>query len=348
MYPIVEHKAIETGRASIACFGELLLRFSPDSHGDWIKNHCLPVFIGGAELNVASALALWGSDAEYITALPGNTVGKQLAEAVNHRRVGAGRIQFAEGRAGLYYLPVGGELKSETVIYDRDGSAFALLQPGSLNWQQLLQGINWLHITAISPALNENIAIICKEALSTAKSMGIITSIDLNYRQKLWQYGKQPAEIIPGLAEECDVIMGNVWSAETMLNIPVQLKEEDKKQVEKCVEQAKLTSKKIFELFPNCKLTANTYRFTEGEKVDYYAVLSTRENSYVSKQFSSPQTVDKAGSGDCFMAGLIYSLDNNYSLKEVLDFAAAAAFGKLHIKGDNTTQTVQEIKSLLH
>ena len=43
----------------VFCFGEILLRMSPDIKGEWIKNSAMPVHIGGAELNVANALAKW-------------------------------------------------------------------------------------------------------------------------------------------------------------------------------------------------------------------------------------------------------------------------------------------------
>jgi 2-dehydro-3-deoxygluconokinase len=89
---------------------------------------------------------------------------------------------------------------------------------------------------------------------------------------------------------------------------------------------------------------ANTFRFTEEEKVIYYAVLSTRQRTYFSKIFSAGATIDKAGSGDCFMGGLIFSLINNFDLQDSVHFAAAAAFGKLQVRGDNTSQTVEQIK----
>ena len=45
------------GLGTICCFGEVLLRFSPQFNGEWIKHTNMPVFVGGAELNVANALA---------------------------------------------------------------------------------------------------------------------------------------------------------------------------------------------------------------------------------------------------------------------------------------------------
>lgn len=67
------------------CFGELLLRFSPSANGDWLLNNTAPAFVGGAEANVATALALWNQQVGYCTALPDNFLSKQLAEYLNKK-----------------------------------------------------------------------------------------------------------------------------------------------------------------------------------------------------------------------------------------------------------------------
>ena len=43
----------------VLCFGELLLRLAPDATGKWIKENALDTYLGGAELNTATALAKW-------------------------------------------------------------------------------------------------------------------------------------------------------------------------------------------------------------------------------------------------------------------------------------------------
>jgi 2-dehydro-3-deoxygluconokinase len=54
----------------VFCFGELLLRMSPSLNREWIQKSSMPVYIGGAELNVAYALACWKVPVKYCTALP--------------------------------------------------------------------------------------------------------------------------------------------------------------------------------------------------------------------------------------------------------------------------------------
>lgn len=329
----------------ILCFGEILLRLSPDTEGAWLTSNSMPVHIGGAELNVATALATWKLPSAYCTAFPDNYLAKQLTGYLEQKNIDTSAIQLCGNRIGLYYLPQGLDVKNAGVIYDRAASSFAELQTGTIDWDQVLDGVDWFHFSAIGPALSQSAADVCKEALRAARSKKITISLDLNYRAKLWQYGKKPSDIIPPLAQYCDLIMGNVWAAETMLGIPVNpdLKSIDSKEV--YLQQARSTSEEITRLFPSCSSVANTFRFDHTGMIQYYTALYTGEQLYVSKEYSTASVIDKVGSGDCFMAGLIYGHVKGWDAQQVIEFATAAAFKKLFIKGDATTSSVEEIRS---
>jgi len=328
--------------SKVLCFGELLMRLSPQLGGEWIRQNSMPVFIGGAELNAATALAKWNIPVSYCTALPDHYFSKEIIDFVNAKGIETNKIQFSGNRIGTYYLPQGADLKNAGVIYDRAYSSFWELQPGQINWDEVLQDVSWFHFSAISPALNETVASVCLEVVKAASKKGITVSVDLNYRAKLWQYGKQPGDIMPQLVEYCDVVMGNVWAEEKMLNIPVAENLADEKEA--YLEQSLTTSKKIKEQFPKCRQVANTFRFDAGEGVKYYATLYDGEKLYIATEQHTTHIVDKVGSGDTFMAGLIYGNYHNHAPQEIIEFSAAAAFNKLFIKGDATTSTVEEIK----
>ena len=201
---------------TIFCFGELLLRFSPELGGKWLKQSRMPVYIGGAELNTATALAKWNVPVAYCTVLPDNYLSKEICDELSKRNINTDQVIFSGNRIGSYYLPQGSDLKNAGVIYDRAHSSFSELQPGQIDWDAVLNNVSWFHFSAISPALNQNIAAVCKEALEVASKKKITISVDLNYRSKLWQYGKKPKEIMQALVEHCDVIMGNIWSADDL------------------------------------------------------------------------------------------------------------------------------------
>jgi len=330
----------------IACFGELLLRFSPQMQGQWLEECVMPVYVGGAELNVAIALASWDQPVKFITAVPRNTLTSEIINGAHQKKIDTSGIHFSGNRIGLYYLPQGADLKNAGVIYDRLHSSFSELEPGQLDWETILTGVSWFHLSAINPALNKNLAMVCKEALEVAERKNIFISIDLNYREKLWQYGKTPLDIMPELVQHCNLVMGNIWAAEKMLGISHSMGDGADKL--NYVEQSEKTSREIIKNFSRCEQVANTFRFNKNEGIDYYATLFQDNQLYVSEEKHVAKVVDRVGSGDCFMAGLIYGNNLSYSPQQTIDFAVLAAVSKLNIKGDATTLSVSAIKNLMH
>jgi 2-dehydro-3-deoxygluconokinase len=325
----------------ILCFGELMLRLSPELGGKWISEEAITTHIGGAELNVATALANWNTPVKYCTALPDNYLSREICEELERKNIDTSAINYSGSRIGLYYLPKGAELKSAGVIYDRSYSSFGELKPGMINWDDALKDCSWFHFTAISPALNENAVAVCKEALQAASAKKITISLDLNYRARLWQYGKKPVHVMPELASYCNVIMGNVWAAETLLGISGSMKESAGKTKEELIDAAGKSMLQIHKQYPQVVTIAYTFRLEQ----EYFAVLQHGPEMAISKTHSINNVVDKAGSGDCFMGGLIYGFLNNFSPGETINFAASAAVGKLYEKGDSTKQTVEQVKA---
>jgi 2-dehydro-3-deoxygluconokinase len=330
----------------IFCFGELLLRISPAANED-MANKPMLVYVGGAEANVATALAGWNVPVKYCTVLPDNFMSKHMIQYLEFKGIYTSSILLAGKRIGLYYLERGADLKG-SMAYDRENSSFSELKRGMINWDKVLQDVSWFDFSAISPALNANVADVCLEALEVASKKNITISVDLNYRSRLWKYGKEPIEVMPQLVEYCDVVMGNIWSSHTLLGTAIDEHIHDKKSKQVYIDHAETTSREIMQKFPKCKVVANTFRFdSPTNDLLYYTTLFTEGKQYVSPEFTTQCVVDRSGSGDCFMAGLIYGLSKKHDPQEVLNYAAAAAFGKLQEFGDATGQdalTVSQIK----
>jgi 2-dehydro-3-deoxygluconokinase len=322
----------------VFCFGEILLRMSPVLGGQWLADAQMPVYVGGAEANVASALARWGLPVVYGTAMPDHYLSREIENYLQGLGVRPS-VVWTGARLGTYYLPQGSDLQHAGVIYDRAYSSFAGLEPGMIDWDTVLKGITWFHFSAISPALTAPVAEVCREALEVATRLGITISVDLNYRAKLWQYGASPTEVMPDLVSNCDVVMGNLWAAESLLGIPVDPFVHASASY---LEHARITSEEIMRRFPRCRYVANTFRF-ELEGLKYFASLAGKDSMSVSREYFTPTVVDKVGSGDCFMGGLIFGLCQGWTPGNVIEFAAAAAFGKLQELGDSTRQTVAQI-----
>jgi 2-dehydro-3-deoxygluconokinase len=333
----------------VLSFGELLLRICPDAGGGWLKENSLPFYVGGAEANVATALALWGIPSAYFSAVPDNLLARQLAGYLEEKGVDMSRVLYQGERLGLYFLPKGKDVKNAGVIYDRGHSSFSALKPGEIDWDAVLSDVGWLHFSAISPALNQPVAEVCGEMLrAAAEKKGITISVDLNYRPKLWQYGVAPTAVMPALVQYCDLVMGNLWAAEKMLGIPVDSSLTGTDRKEDYLEHARRSSEAILAAFPRVKQVAKTFRFDRGEGgIQYYTAFYGDGKLYASREYFSDKILDKVGSGDCFMAGLIRGLYTGQSVADTLEFATAAAFQKLFIPSDATDQRETDIQKFM-
>jgi 2-dehydro-3-deoxygluconokinase len=323
----------------ILCFGETLLRLIPQLNGQWIEQAMLKTYIGGAELNTAFALAKWKQNVAYATALPDHYLADEIVQYLAQHNIDVSRVQRREGRIGTYFLPQGSDVKTSGVIYDRMHSSFAQLTLEELNFEEILDGVHWLHISAICPALHRGAAEISLELLRQAKQRGITTSIDFNYRHKLWQWGALPTEIMPALTTYCDVLMGNLWAVQSLLGIETQLENNAETDPAKLLEAAGKSMTALHKLYPNVQTIAYTFRFEET----YFGVLQHNQERATSEIYPIRQIVDKVGSGDTFMAALILGIKNGWDAKDIIAFCARAAVQKLGETGDHTQAELQEI-----
>lgn len=332
-------------KSKVLCFGELLLRISPAA-GNAVEKQPMMLYVGGAEANVATALAGWNVPVKYCTVLPENFMSRHMMHYLEYKGIYTSSVLFSGKRIGLYYLERGADLKG-SMVYDREGSAFSELKPGMIDWDRVLADVSWFNFSAISPALNQNVADVCLEALKAAAKKGITISVDLNYRSRLWKYGKLPVDIMPALVEHCSLVMGNIWSANTLLGTDVDANIHDRKSKQAYLDHAAKTSEEIIKRFPNCKSVANTFRFDSNQNdILYYTALYHNNAHYASPEFTCQGVADRSGSGDCFMGGLIYGFYNQHEPQDILNYATAAAFGKLQEFGDATEQNVLSVSQI--
>lgn len=323
----------------IVTFGEILLRLSPNLGGLWQQTQQTPMYLGGAELNVARALSLWGFPTRYVSRLPENAMSTAIRALLEAEHLDLSALATGGARIGQYWLPQGTDIKSGGVIYDRLHSSFGTWVPEEIDWDLVFQDASWFHFSAITPALSPAMARLCAVAAQEATDRGVPQSVDLNYRATLWQYGVAPIDVMPEIARGCQVIMGNLWAAHRLLGAPIP----PEGGTDFTAYQAQ-TNAFIFDTFPTCQHIAHTYRFDTSEGgIRYHATLSDRLSGAESPVFHRSTVADRVGSGDCFMAGLIAGLSSGWSMAETVSFSATAAIGKLGELGDATQQSMEQI-----
>lgn len=331
----------------IATFGEIMIRLATPEYERFGQANQLGFTFGGGEANVAVSLANYGLPVKFITRLPHNDLAISALKELKGLGVDTSDIVFGGERMGIYFLEKGAVNRASKVIYDRSHSAISEIQPGMINWEKVLSDVDWFHWTGITPAISEGAANVCAEAIEAASSKGIMVSTDLNYRKKLWNYGKNAQEVMPGLVERCDVILGNEEDAAMSLGIQPDGVDVTAGHVD--ADAYLSVSKKIMKQFPRCKKVITTLRGSVNANHNTWSgVLYDGKTLFKAPDYQITHIVDRVGGGDSFMGGLIYGL---LSYKDddqrALDFAVAASCLKHTISGDYNRVTVDEVEKLM-
>lgn len=320
----------------VLSFGEILIR--QQSLGDTFfdkKNNRLEIFPGGSEANVAASLTQMGDHVAYCSAFPQNALSDEILNILGDLGVETTKAVHTGDRLGSYILMSANGLSKGEVIYDRKYSSFSQLTVADVDIDKLFDGVSWLHWTALTPALNQNMSDLMLLLLKEASKRDITISVDLNYRNRLWQYGKEPLDIMPQLVSYCDVIMGNIWAANKMLGTAVDEYFDRNTTRETYIAAAEQSAKEIFQKHQKCKHVAYTFRFMDSPNHNlFYGTYHTPTENVSSKVMETFEVLDRIGSGDAFMAGYIHALINNMTAQEVVDTATGAGYHKLFVKGD--------------
>jgi len=332
----------------VVTFGEIMLRLAPPGFLRFSQTDSFDVIYGGGESNVAVSLANYGIPVDFVTRLPNNDIGKCALMEMRKRGVGTDHILFGGDRLGIYFLETGAVSRGSKVVYDRDHSSICTIEKGMVDWEEVFQGAGWFHWTGITPAISQGAADVCLEAIQAASELGITVSTDLNYRKKLWNYGKTPGEIMPDLVSGCDVILGNEEDAEKHFNIHPD--EVDVTKGESMDAQAYISvCKKLMERFPKAKKVIVTLRGSISASHNTWSgVLYNGKDFFNAATYQITHIVDRVGGGDSFMGGLIYGLLNYPDDdQKALDYAVAASCLKHTIYGDANQVTIDEVEKLM-
>lgn len=326
----------------VVTFGEIMLRLSTERHLRFEQAKAFTASYGGGEFNVAVSLANYGVDAEFVTRIPENEIGICALKEMRKMNVESKNIIFGGDRLGIYYLETGAGTRGSNVVYDRAHSSMATIEKGSIDWEKVLEGATWFHWSGITPAISESAAEACLEAVKVAHKLGLTISCDLNYRSKLWQYGKTPSEVMPEILHYSNVILGDIDTAYFMLGIPkVNPNYQDTKSLPALYN-------KLFELCPNLKIAATTLRYSVSASHQRIGgILFDGKSIYDAAVKEVTPVVDRVGSGDAFMGGLIYGLEFQNNNQRALDFAVAACCLKHTIAGDYNLVTLKEVENML-
>lgn len=315
----------------VITFGEAMIRLSPPNFRRFEQAKSLDLQVGGAELNTAVAVSRLGHSASWISRLPDNPLGRLVTNHAREAGVDTSHVMYSKDeRLGLYFLEFGAAPRASSVIYDRKGSAIAAVQPGMVPWAKVFAGSKWFHVTGITPALSASSAAATREAMMAAKAAGVITSMDLNYRVKLWTT-TEAGNCLSDLMQYCDVLITTEEDVEKVFGITGSNYEE---VAAKVADKFKLDIVAIT-LRENPLVWRNTWTGMAYQKDKVY-----KTRTY------EVEIVDRLGAGDSFAAGLIHGLLGG-DVQNALDWGVATSAIKHSIPGDFAWVRPEEVEALL-
>ncbi|MFA9188161.1 sugar kinase [Flavobacterium sp. FBOR7N2.3] len=327
----------------VVTFGEILLRLSTERHLRFAQADSYKATYGGGEFNVAVSLVNYGMKAEFVTKIPDNELGNCAIHEMRKLDVDCKNVMKGGDRLGIYFLETGTSTRASNVIYDRANSSMSTLKKGEFDWKEILKDATWFHWSGITPALSETAAEACLEAIKVAHELGLTISTDLNYRSKLWNYGKQPKDVMPEMLKYSNIILGDIDTANFMLGLDKVDPDYQKPETLPAVYDT------VFKLCPELKFMATTLRYSVSASHQRIGgILYDGKEIFKAAVQDVTPVVDRVGSGDAFMGGLIYGLNEEPLDKErALNFAVAACCLKHTIFGDYNLITKNEIEKLL-
>lgn len=331
--------------AKFITFGEIMLRLKPPGHERFFQSPVFEATFGGGEANVAVALANYGLEAAFVSALPDNDIGESAIRELRSFGVDTTRIRRSGDRVGIYYLETGANQRASKVVYDRAASSICECGVGDFDWDDIFEGAKWFHITGITPALSQSAADLSLESVKAARERGITVSCDFNFRGKLWNYGKSAPEVMNELVKYVDVGIANEEDCQKSLGISAGV---DVESGELEIEKYEALSTRVLEEFPGMSVIAITLRESRSADINgWSACLRDKSGFYLSRQYEIKDIIDRVGGGDSFASALIYALNAYEDRNQSLNFAVAASCLKHSISGDFNRVSVPEVEKLM-
>ncbi len=312
---------------TVTCFGELLLRLTPPGAQLMVQADILDLVPGGAEANVAAALASLGHDVRFAGLVADNVLGERAIAALRTAGADTRFIARAPGRMGLYFMEAGAGLRPSSITYDRAGSAFALAKPDAMDFTGALSGAQLLHSGGITPALGPNGVALAMAAHAAAKALGVPICFDGNYRAQLWAaWDSNPAQMLRDLVADATILIGNHRDISLLLGKDFSGDGADRRRE---------AAEAAFAAFPKLDLIASTARhLVTSDHHRISARIDARSSWHQTDEIDVTGIVDRIGTGDAFAAGILHQWLKGGDLGQMAESGLAMNALKHSIPGD--------------
>lgn len=322
----------------VVTLGEIMLRLSTETGIRLSGAHHFQAHYGGGEANVGISLANFAHEVYFASKVPDNALGHAVKRHLNSYGVSTKHLLFGGDRLGTYYMEAGVGERAASIIYDRAYSSFAEMTTLEWDMETLLEEVDILHLSGITPALSKSWKALVMRCIQIAKNHEVKISFDINYRGKLWSQ-KEAGETIRQILPYVDFCSAGKMDALYLLGMKEYKGNEDElidyyQQMQKA--------------YPNIQLFYSTKRTVHSASAHtLVGTLWMNEQYYESCVHVMDPIVDRVGGGDAFSAGILHGILEEKEAQTIVEFATAASALKHTVHGDCSPFSVEEIESFM-
>ena len=308
-------------RFDVTTFGEALVRLSVPAGRRMETTSGFDVDVSGTEANVVGALSRLGWRCGWVSALPESPLGRCVQNKFRGHGIDLSSVTWRpDGRIATYFVEFAHEPRPIRIYYDRKDSCFTHMRPEDIDWDYLLN-TRHLHLTGLSVPLGPSTGEITENAVRRAKSRGVTTSIDVNYRSLLWTIVEARERLGP-LIDGVDLLMCS---------------SRDAKSVFGCEGSAESTARQMADVTGAANIV-----LTLGEE----GVIAF-DGSRLHREAAKPvKIIDRIGAGDAMAAGVLHGWLQG-SLQAGLRYGTAMAALALSQFGDTVVTHSGELDLIL-
>ncbi|WP_314295562.1 sugar kinase [Fusobacterium periodonticum] len=320
---------------SLVCAGEMIMRLSPLNNELLIQGNSLTKQMGGAEYNVASLVSMLGEQVAILTKLPNNPIGEFAHKSVIANRISDKYLIFDDSlnkRMAIYYYEYGASPRKPRVTYDRLNSSFQNLKINEIP-KEIFSSTKIFHVSGITLGLSKKINELTKKLIKKFKQNGTIISFDVNFRQNLWSEKEAEQEIIK-ILPDVDILFASEETFRKMF--------QKKGKIENIMKEFA----KIYDL----SLISSTRREVNSTTShNFSSIIYEKKNDkyYNEDAYKNIEVIDRIGSGDAYVAGVLYGILQQNNAEIALKYGNASAALKNTISGDTTCINLAMLKEII-
>jgi 2-dehydro-3-deoxygluconokinase len=316
------------------------------------KAHSCEIHVSGGEFNCSANLSdCFGLTTGIASAMSNYPIGDLIAERVRAMGVKPFYKRFEHNgvngpNMAAVYSDRGHGVRAPIVFYNRANEAGAMLKPGDFNWQEIFAGgVRWFHSGGIFAALSETTGELIIEGMKAAKAAGAVTSLDLNYREKLWNIwggGERAVSTLARIVEHVDVLVGNEEDLQKGLGVQGPTVEAHSKlDTSAFVGMMDGVVKK----FPNVKIVATTLREVHTTSRHTWSAVAWINGQTYNAPHCELDVHDRVGGGDGFASGFFYGLLSGETPEQAVRLGWAHGALLTTFPGDTTMASLDQVKA---